>query len=299
MSKLTVLKIADLTLALASELPLLFAPNPFYAPFISTADETTAIDLVINFEVRDFVPQATWQKIETFPGNRWQLYKDNSDFFIIPEIPHSKWTLRFNAAFDDIRIYCGADNLVVAADGTPALQNVFLRPLDQIILMYYLLKRQAAMVHATCLAIGDDGYVFPGISEAGKSTLAKLFMANGMAACLSDERVIIRKDNHGFVAYGTPWPSSAAVVANRKVPLRGIFFIAKGGAPIIRALTPQAAATKFLAVTSIPWYDAQFTTLAFAFLDQLVNTVPAYEFSYRPDAAAVRAFLMHVGKDHI
>lgn len=62
-----------------------------------------------------------------------------------------------------------------------------------------------------------------GHSEAGKSTLVKIF--SHYARILNDDRMILRKKDGMFYLYGTPWHGEVSLVAPDRVPLKAILFL--------------------------------------------------------------------------
>lgn len=89
----------------------------------------------------------------------------------------------------------------------------------------------ATQVHATCVAIGDDGVLLRGPSGSGKSDLALRLIRAG-AALVADDRVDLRREAATVIA--TAPPSLAGLIEVRGV---GVVDAATAGAST-RASTP-------------------------------------------------------------
>jgi hypothetical protein len=161
---------------------------------------------------------------------------------------------------------------------------------DQILLIYFLSQREGALIHAAGIDINGKGYIFPGKSGAGKTTLLKQFVAKNHKGLLSDDRIVIRKIDNNFMAFGTPWPGEGKIAVNKSVFLNGIFFITHSSVNRIEQIKPQKAFEKLLPVASIPWYDEEIMTKILSFCNDLISNIPAYELHFKPDAEVVDVF---------
>jgi serine kinase of HPr protein (carbohydrate metabolism regulator) len=151
--------------------------------------------------------------------------------------------------------------------------------------MYILSQEQGLLVHAAGISMHDKGYIFPGRSGAGKSTLARLLASRDTASTLSDDRIIIRKRDNAFKAYGTPWPGEAGIAENVSDQLHGIFFIHHAGENRIKEVSSREALNRLLPVASIPWYDEKPMSDILKTCEDLVCTIPAYELHFTPDSS--------------
>lgn len=71
-----------------------------------------------------------------------------------------------------------------------------------------LLPAGGLVVHASC-GVLDGAWLMPGPSGAGKSTAAR---AGGFERVLTDEMVVVRRQDDGWRAYGTPFWSEGRVM---------------------------------------------------------------------------------------
>lgn len=161
-------------------------------------------------------------------------------------------------------------------------------PLDQILMTRFLADYQGAIFHAAGWIDGNGGWVFPGRSGAGKTTIARLFANASGIKPVSDDRVAVRRIGNEFRFYGTPWPGEAGYAENQSAELSGIFFLEQGGQNLIDKLSPSEAVSRLFPIMSVPWYDAKRVDRIMAFCDDLLKTIPAYVFKFRPDDTAVK-----------
>jgi hypothetical protein len=163
--------------------------------------------------------------------------------------------------------------------------------------MYVLAERKGAFLHASAVDFAGKGCIFPGISGAGKSTISTNFMANGYRL-LSDDRVAVRKVRGEFSVYGTPWAGDVNIAENRRLPLRGIFFLQKGHENTMVKLTSAEAFERLLPVTSIPWFDKVTMPSIFSFCEEMVSFIPTYDFFLTPNTEAIDFFeeFVHAGR---
>jgi hypothetical protein len=155
-------------------------------------------------------------------------------------------------------------------------------PLDKVLWIDVLPHRAAVMIHGCAVDVGGEGLVFFGPQEAGKSTLARLWQASPEATVLSDECVVLRFHEGRPYVYGTPWAGGAQVAANRRVPVRAMFYIRhgpaneagrKGGAETLRDLTVESF---------LPYYDRSAMERCLDLLARTSQSVPVYDLAFVP-----------------
>ena len=271
---------------------ILKEPRPCYESFVKKVDKAPRdIDIKIRLELGSMPNVEALSKVFN-GGQAWSMYQDGEDYFLALNPPPFKqplWLAKIDRGFTKVIVYCG-EQLVSDRNGKIVVSNPAHYPLDQILLMYVLARRQGALLHAAGIGINGKGYVFPGKSGAGKSTLARQFAARGNAGLLSDDRVVVRKFNGAFNTYGTPWPGEAGIAVNQGSPLSGIFFIYHKSENIIREIKPQETFERLLPVTSIPWYDKEIMPEILLFCESVASQIPAYELHFKPGSAVVDVF---------
>ncbi|MBW1744439.1 MAG: hypothetical protein JRJ47_13575 [Deltaproteobacteria bacterium] len=258
--------------------------DPAYGPFFREAsNKSEVVDTTIRLLLGDM--PGIHKQTEMFDsGQAWSMFRHHDEYrikFQPPTFEAPLWLARIDRSFSEVIVYCGK-KLVSNNNGKTVVSNPVCYPLDQILLMYVLAQREGALLHAAGIDIKGRGYIFPGKSGAGKTTIMRQLAAREHMGMLSDDRVVVRKIDGSFKAYGTPWPGEAGIAENRSVPLSGIFFIAHASTNGIREITQQEAVEKILPVTSIPWYDREVMPDVLLFCGDLITQVPTYELHFKP-----------------
>ena len=156
-------------------------------------------------------------------------------------------------------------------------------PLDQVLLTNYMARHNnGLLVHSAGIGFNGNGYIFPGKSGRGKSTLMSLFSERDQFELLGDDRIVVRKMADEFRMYGTPWPSDAGVANNLSAPLTALYFIHQASENKIEEVSPKVAVNRLLPVSFIPWYDREAVINLLDFCDDLTSTVPAFDLYFKP-----------------
>jgi hypothetical protein len=101
------------------------------------------------------------------------------------------------------------------------------------------------LLHASSALRSGRGFLFAGISGAGKTTVARLAPAD--ATVLTDEISYIRRHGDGYRAYGTPFAGELARVGeNVCAPLGGLYLLEKGKSNRTKPVEQLAAARALL-----------------------------------------------------
>ena len=139
-------------------------------------------------------------------------------------------------------------------------------PSDQIILAQALAYRSGCYMHACGIDWKDRGLLFLGESGAGKSTIAKMFQ--GKAQILCDDRIIIRNHNGTFKIYGTWSHGDIKEIANKGVPLQGIYILSKDVVSRVKAMNQKKEIVKNLfsclirPYVTVPWFQKISETIS-------------------------------------
>lgn len=282
------IRVADITLCIAADsLDMKVQPEGAVKEFIVEQREP---DVVIQASWED-LSQRAWRKKIFDSGALWQLYQENGSYlfrFASPILgPHPYKVASFNKEFSQGEIhlhrhYFRPDQPVYPLE----------YPLDELTVNHFLATRKGLEVHACgVLAPSGEAYLFAGQSGAGKTTMAKLWQKFNRVKILSDDRIILRKKNHGIWMYGTPWHGEAEIASPEKRPLTKIFFLKHGERNEIIHLGKIEAVSRLFASSFPPLYDEQAIELILAFLSEVVKTTPCYELNFVPDEKVVELIL--------
>jgi hypothetical protein len=294
MSELMNLEIAGVTLHITCRDTItLREPHSAYRYFISgnsTADDYININLDLSFDSLPSVEGMT--KIFT-AGQSWSLFQKGDAYLVALYAPASDkkpvWAAHFDRALKAVTIFLG-ESLIRETNGHISVLHPVFYPLDQILLTYFLAQKQGALIHAAGVDYNGRGFLFPGRSGAGKTTLSRQLASCNKIHLLSDDRVVARKMQGTFRVFGTPWPGEGRMAINKNVPLSGIFFMIHADYNRVEKIDPRQALELLLPVTSIPWYDPEVLDKVLHFCDDLTSSVPVYHLFFKPGSEVTDVF---------
>lgn len=278
------IRIADITVGMtADNSDIEIRPQGATSKFIVARRKP---DVVIQARWSD-LSQRNWGKKIFDSDALWQLYQENGSSvfrFTSPILgPHPYKIASFNQTFNRAEIDLHRSYFEPNQPVDPLEY-----PLDELTVTHFLATREGAEVHACgVLAPSHEAYLFLGQSGAGKTTIAKLWEKVGGAKILSDDRIVLRKKNHGIWMYGTPWHGEAEIASPEKGLLTKIFFLRHGEKNELFPLSKTEAVSRLFACSFPPFYDQKTIEFVLAFLNEVVNTIPCYELKFFPDERAV------------
>jgi hypothetical protein len=214
-------------------------------------------------------------------------------------------------------------------------------PLDELLIMHRLTQEKAIELHGCGIVRADGtGNLFVGHSGAGKSTTTRLWTEREDVEILSDDRIIVRRDegesailetdviaggragehavlrlhdgsasrSHPFAQddrfdvdaklakkamrmYGTPWHGEAMYASPGSALLTRIFILEHGRENVITRLSPSQAVAELFARSFVPFHRHEYVDSALKFLQEVVDAVPCYRYSFEPDVRAVERII--------
>lgn len=160
-------------------------------------------------------------------------------------------------------------------------------PLDEVVVNQLLARKGAVELHACGVVTpAGEGWLFAGNSGDGKTTTARLW-ENDAAEILSDDRIILRRENGAWWMYGTPWHGEAEICSASRARLRRIFLLSKSTDNAVHPLTPAAAVARLIACTFPPFHDRNAIDALAGTLADIATEVPVARFSFVNDRSAV------------
>ena len=144
-----------------------------------------------------------------------------------------------------------------------------------------LIEHDGLLIHACSLVNNNQGYIFPGKSGAGKTTIALL---SKDCTLLSDEISLIKKINGKFIIFGTPfWGDLAISGENTESQLKGIYFHKKDNKNYLEEIKPSKI-LELLLPNIVFFVDNQkFTLKIFNLCMELIENIPGYKLHFLPD----------------
>lgn len=170
-------------------------------------------------------------------------------------------------------------------------------PLERVLFVNIIAQGLGLMLHACGVAVDGKGYVFAGPSDAGKTTLARLWDAFSDVTVLGDECLILRRQGKQFWVYGTPWVGEAGLFSPVGVPVEQMFFIEHGQQNLVSAISSGRAVKKLLAQSILTPYDAFAVEFGLDFCLDFVSWVPANELGFVPDRSVIQLLQGFCGND--
>lgn len=229
-----------------------------------------------------------------FSNESWRMFKTGGGRLV--EFPGagdigSLWTVKWDDVISDILLWPGVRANEYAkrrSFGSDLLRY----PLDQLLMMYALAGRGGFIAHAAAVIAGDGGYIFAGVSGAGKSTISSLIARNcPEATILSDDRAIVRKIGGRFCVFGSPWAGTAGLAENRGAPLKGILLLEQANENRVKKQPGAQALPGLVKTVSVPWYDKDVAPSILDTLGAAIESVPAGVFHFKRDRGAFDEFM--------
>jgi len=163
-------------------------------------------------------------------------------------------------------------------------------PLHEIWTSFLLMRGRGLLVHGLGVLIDNKVKIFVGKSGVGKSTLAHVFSKNKIGKILSDDRLIIRPCDDGYMVYGTPWHGEAHFYSSDSGLLDSIHFLRHALENKAVTLKPQAAASLMYATCFIAgWPRTPGLQFVLNCCADIVSQTRCFDFAFTPDKDALLA----------
>jgi hypothetical protein len=270
---------AGITIMVESDLPI--AEDTFHPKFehfrVDGPGEDT-VSIRHHFSLPDLHGKDLGQEVYRNPP--WAIYEKGDSWIYVGFSPaggveYTQRVVVFNRDYTRARIYNVGDDVLHAGNH----RSLTFFPTDQILLAPLLPDRQACYLHSSGVILDDQGLLFVGHSEAGKSTTVKMLMDHAEILC--DDRNIVRRWPDGFRVHGTWSHGEVPVVSGSSAPLRAILFLEK--APENR-LTPlddrREIVRKLLACLIKPFVTADWWEKTLNLVEQIAQEVPCYTLRF-------------------
>ena len=147
-----------------------------------------------------------------------------------------------------------------------------------------VLARQGGfLLHSASAIRNGKAFLFAGVSEAGKTTISRL--APPDATLLTDEISYVRRQDAGYIAYGTPFTGELAKLGeNVSAPIAALYLLAKGAENRIDPIPSGEAARSLLANLLFFAEDEDLVQAIFHSAFEFVSRVPVSRLTFVPDA---------------
>ena len=149
-----------------------------------------------------------------------------------------------------------------------------------------LLRHNAILLHSSCVLYEGKAVLFSGPSGVGKSTQAELWQKHLNAKIINGDRTVIRQTLRGFTGGGSMWSGTSGIFCPEHAPIAGIFILEQGKEERVTRLGFDAFKPLFTQTIVNSW-DVSFMDQASAILSRLMECVPVYRLTCRPQREAV------------
>ena len=138
------------------------------------------------------------------------------------------------------------------------------------------------LLHASSAVRNGKAFLFSGLSEAGKTTIARL--APPDAELLTDEASYVRRVDGRYMAYGTPFAGEMGTPGkNISAPIAAVYLLHKAAENKIESVNPAEAIRRLMRNILFFAHDPELVRLVFESACAFVAAVPVYRLSFFPD----------------
>jgi len=208
----------------------------------------------------------------------WGLYTYRGRQFIsCPDLPSPSRLLSLSSDFKSGEIYIRLPNL----NGRKIFPLA--HPLCELLYIILLSRGNGLLIHACGIVYKGRGFLFSGESEAGKTTMARIWNKVEGARVLNDERIIIRKADKGYRIYGTPWLGEGRFHSNHSAPLERIFFLYHSKKNTLRRVNKLDTISTLFVRSRLTHWDKAGLSFSLNFIEELSERVPVFNLGFSPD----------------
>ena len=170
-------------------------------------------------------------------------------------------------------------------------------PVAEVIMINLLSRGRGVLLHACGIIDQGRGVLFLGRSGDGKSTTAKIWNEEPDVTVLSDDRIILRKEEDYYRIYGTPWHGTYQASSHKSVPLTDIFLIKHGDSNHIEPIDPIKATTMMFERSFPPLWHRAGLGFTLDYFSELSQRLDCHELSFKPDSSMVATVRESYQKD--
>jgi MoaA/NifB/PqqE/SkfB family radical SAM enzyme len=168
------------------------------------------------------------------------------------------------------------------------LNSLSLPITDQLLLARLLAERNGCILHSAGVILDNQGWLFLGHSEAGKTTVTRLLEHEAEILC--DDRNIVRRLPEGYRLYGTWSHGESPLVSARSAPLRAALFLKQAHENrLLHLADRKEIRTRMLACLVRGFVDSDWWNHILDFAEAFSRDIPCFElrFTKQVDLAAM------------
>lgn len=150
-----------------------------------------------------------------------------------------------------------------------------------------LLREGRMLLHASCIDTPYGGLLFSGPSGMGKSTQADLWCRYAKAVQINGDRPVLRKEQDGWNAWGSPYAGSSGYHIDQSCRIRAVFVLEQSRENRAERLKSSEAFGALYREMIVNSWDAVYVSDLSALLSEFVKEVPVYRLWCTADEYAV------------
>lgn len=162
------------------------------------------------------------------------------------------------------------------------MEDIAIESFIRICYSFLAVQNNGLLLHSAGIVRKGNGYIFPGVSGTGKSTIARL--ATSRERVLSDELVMVRKNEGDFLVYSTPFfGTNKNAECNSRAILKAAFLPVKDSRVCLEKARPAPALSKLMSCTLFFSREDGMNRRLMDISAEMVDTVPFYDMHFRRD----------------
>lgn len=168
---------------------------------------------------------------------------------------------------------------------------------DKILLFAVLIICMTAAGIISNTAYG--GILFSGVSGAGKTTQAELWMKWEQARQINGDRPILYKSDKGWLGCGSPYAGSSECYINECIPIKTIILLEQGTQTSLQRVSITEAVKRIYANSTVYTWNKEYVEKLLNLIMILVQEIPVYRLINRADHDSVEIVKKELQKEVI
>lgn len=250
----------------------------------------------VNQTTPDMTIEARWDDLSGLniegekifdSGSVWQLYQNDETYLFritspaFGSIPYKAARVLKDFTWGEVLLHAPYFDV-----NQPVYPLAY--PLDELLFINFLALGGGVEIHSCGLIDSSGrGHLFAGQSEAGKTTMARLWQDEPGVTILSDDRIVLCHTNGRVWMYGTPWHGEARLACPASAPLKRIYFLRHGNSNELIQQAASEAVGRLFACSFLPFFNPQALDFTLGFFEETVKSVPCCELRSLPDKRVV------------
>ena len=265
---------AGISITVRSTEDVLYTEHGVLSPFLS--DHCSEDCRVLNFSLVN----------ELSPEEGELIYADGSKRIYRTEDS----VIRFAGSYDQLRMRIRRQGRMSDIQCLQSAYPAGVTPktvLNAMEAEHLVVQNYGLILHASFVRTGDRAILFTAPSGTGKSTQAELWCHHRDAELINGDRAAVMLENNAVYACGIPFSGSSGVGKAAKLPLGAIIYLSQSPENHVERLSGFRAFRKVWEGCSVNIWNREDLSLSTDTLMQIIDRVPIYHLSCRPDENAV------------